>query len=266
MRALEAGRGRGNQAAPDQHRWRARRRAARHRIPAARGEIHLHHRPRRRIDGGSRRGVPSASARCASSSRWSTTARLPARSRHMARTITVEETAVAHELVERARAAMDAIAHYDQPTVDRLCRAIAWAGGNEPTAIRLANMSVDESGMGKREPTRRAKVLGILRDALRQKSMGIIEEDAVTGAGEVCETCRRDRLADSRHEPVRHARRNRDLRGEVQRRGHLFAASFQPQDDHRDGQADAGGAGEAGRPGRRHPGRRDGPVFRSRTS
>ena len=40
----------------------------------------------------------------------------------MARTISVEETAVAHELVERARAAMSAIANYDQPTVDRLCR------------------------------------------------------------------------------------------------------------------------------------------------
>ena len=99
----------------------------------------------------------------------------------MARTITVEETTAVHELVDRARAAMAAIAHFDQPTVDRLCRAIAWAGGNEPTAIRLANMSVDESGMGKREPTRRAKVLGILRDALRQKSIGIIEEDASRG-------------------------------------------------------------------------------------
>jgi sulfoacetaldehyde dehydrogenase len=37
-------------------------------------------------------------------------------------------------------------------------------------------MSVDESGMGSPEPRRRAKVLGILRDALRQKSIGIIEE------------------------------------------------------------------------------------------
>jgi sulfoacetaldehyde dehydrogenase len=37
-------------------------------------------------------------------------------------------------------------------------------------------MSVDESGMGSREPKRRAKVQGILRDALRQKSIGIIEE------------------------------------------------------------------------------------------
>ena len=98
-----------------------------------------------------------------------------------ARTITAEETGLVHELIDKARGAMRAIEAYDQPTVDRLCRAVAWAGGNEQTAIRLANMSVDESGMGKREPTRRAKVLGILRDALRQKSMGIIEEDPQRG-------------------------------------------------------------------------------------
>jgi sulfoacetaldehyde dehydrogenase len=71
---------------------------------------------------------------------------------------------------------MQAIEHYDQSTVDRLCRALAWATANEETSVRLANMSVDESGMGTREPARRLKVLGILRDALRQKSMGIIEE------------------------------------------------------------------------------------------
>ena len=99
----------------------------------------------------------------------------------MARTITAEETDVVAALVSNARAAMRAIEHYDQATVDRLCRAVAWAGGNEQAAIRLANMSVDESGMGRREPTRRAKVLGILRDALRQKSMGVIEEDPVKG-------------------------------------------------------------------------------------
>ena len=98
-----------------------------------------------------------------------------------ARTITAEETGVVQALVSNARAAMRAIEPYDQAAVDRLCRAIAWAGGNEQAAIRLANMSVDESGMGRREPTRRAKVLGILRDALRQKSMGIIEEDPVKG-------------------------------------------------------------------------------------
>jgi len=71
---------------------------------------------------------------------------------------------------------MRAIEGFDQAAVDRLCRAVAWAGGNEHTATRLAQMSVDESGIGSPEPKRRAKVLGILRDALRQKSIGIIEE------------------------------------------------------------------------------------------
>jgi len=99
----------------------------------------------------------------------------------MARAITTEETEVVAELVGRARRAMVAIADYDQATVDRLCQAVGWAGGNEKTATRLANMSVDESGMGRREPTRRAKIQGILRDALRQKSMGVIEEDPARG-------------------------------------------------------------------------------------
>jgi sulfoacetaldehyde dehydrogenase len=92
------------------------------------------------------------------------------------RTVTAEETEVAQELLSRARQAMTDIAEYDQPTVDRLCQAVAWATANPDTSVRLANLSVDESGMGSREPSRRGKVLGILRDALRQKSMGIIEE------------------------------------------------------------------------------------------
>src|SRR6266545_7084736 len=92
------------------------------------------------------------------------------------RAITAEERQLTQELLRRARLAMQAAAHYDQPQVDRLCQAIGWVAGNETSAARLANMSVDESGLGSREPGRRAKVLGILRDALRQKSMGVIEE------------------------------------------------------------------------------------------
>ena len=92
------------------------------------------------------------------------------------RSITPEETALAASLLERARAAMRAFEGYDQAGVDRLCQAVAWAAANEVTAARLARMSVDESGMGIPEPSRRGKVLGILRDALRQKSMGVIEE------------------------------------------------------------------------------------------
>ena len=93
-----------------------------------------------------------------------------------ARTITAEETALTQTLVRNARRAMDAIAAWDQAAADRMCRAVGWAAGNEETAGMLARMSVEESGMGSPEPGRRAKVLGILRDALRQKSMGVIEE------------------------------------------------------------------------------------------
>src|SRR5215210_3760797 len=95
-----------------------------------------------------------------------------------ARTITDEETASAQDLVQRARTAMAAIDHYDQALVDHLCRAVAWATANEQTFGRLTRMSVEESGMGSADgvPARRWKILGILRDALRTKSVGIIEE------------------------------------------------------------------------------------------
>ena len=99
----------------------------------------------------------------------------------MAREITDDESRQVQQLVANARAAMQAADSYDQAEVDRIIRAVAWAGGNEPTALKLANMSVDESGMGGREPTRRGKILGILRDALRQKSMGVIEENPALG-------------------------------------------------------------------------------------
>src|ERR1041384_767432 len=95
---------------------------------------------------------------------------------HMAtRTITPDERALAQQMLQRALAAMQTAERYDQARVDRLCQAIGWAAGNEISAARLANMSVDESGMGSREAGRRSKGLGILRDALRQKSMGVIE-------------------------------------------------------------------------------------------
>jgi len=94
------------------------------------------------------------------------------------RTLSVEETGAAQALLARARAAMAAVSHADQSTVDRWCRAVAWATANEQTFGRLTRMSVDESGMGSADgvPARRWKILGILRDALRAKSVGIIEE------------------------------------------------------------------------------------------
>jgi sulfoacetaldehyde dehydrogenase len=94
----------------------------------------------------------------------------------MQRLITEEEKKLADDMLAKARAAMQAIEHFDQEAVDRLIQAIAWAASNEETTIRLTNMGADESKMGTRVPSKRFHILGILRDALRQKSMGIIEE------------------------------------------------------------------------------------------
>ena len=99
------------------------------------------------------------------------------------RQLTDGERALAHELLGKARKAQDVIKDYDQETVDRICRAIGWATGNEQTFKRIAQMGVDESGIGDREGrvAKRFKIQGILRDALRQKSIGIIEEDPIKG-------------------------------------------------------------------------------------
>src|SRR5262245_18420274 len=96
----------------------------------------------------------------------------------MARAITDQEKTSALELLKRARAAMAAVDSCDQATVDRLCQAVAWATADEQTFGRLTRMRVEESGMGSAEgvPARRWKTLGILLDALRTKSVGIIDE------------------------------------------------------------------------------------------
>lgn len=101
----------------------------------------------------------------------------------MTREATSDERKYAREMLGRARAAMDAIAGYDQRTVDRLCQAVGWATANEKTFTRIAYQGVDESGLGDREgrPAKRFKIIGILRDALRQKSMGVIEEQPEKG-------------------------------------------------------------------------------------
>ncbi len=88
------------------------------------------------------------------------------------------DRATVDEMVGRARTAMAAIRDLDQSQVDRLCQALGWATANEKTFTRLAQMGVDESGLGDRDgrPGKRFKIMGVLRDALRQKSIGVIEE------------------------------------------------------------------------------------------
>ncbi|SFC20588.1 aldehyde dehydrogenase family protein [Tropicimonas isoalkanivorans] len=101
----------------------------------------------------------------------------------MARDITQEEIDTVDAMLARARQAMEQIKDYDQAQVDRLAQALGWNCGNETTFVRIAQMGVDESGIGDRagRAGKRFKILGVLRDALRQKSVGVIEEDPEKG-------------------------------------------------------------------------------------
>jgi sulfoacetaldehyde dehydrogenase len=78
----------------------------------------------------------------------------------------------------KARAALAIIETYDQARVDRLCQAVAWAVSNKKTFTRLVAEGIAESRLGDPDSRmgKRMKIRGILRDALRQKSVGIIEE------------------------------------------------------------------------------------------
>ncbi|NLO25827.1 MAG: aldehyde dehydrogenase family protein [Clostridiales bacterium] len=82
------------------------------------------------------------------------------------------------EKFAKADAAQKIFEKWNQEEVDRTIRAIAWKVANSQTFRELVRMSIEESGMG--DPVSREnkkfKIRGVLRDALRQKSVGIIEE------------------------------------------------------------------------------------------
>ncbi len=92
--------------------------------------------------------------------------------------ITAEQEQELDEAFARAREALAIIETYDQARVDRLCQAVAWAVSNRRTFTGLVEMGIAESGLGDAESrmNKRMKIRGVLRDALRQKSVGIIEE------------------------------------------------------------------------------------------
>ncbi|MDR1965404.1 MAG: aldehyde dehydrogenase family protein [Synergistaceae bacterium] len=84
---------------------------------------------------------------------------------------------ILEEIFGRARSAEKIIEQYPQERVDRMCRAVAWAAGNPAAFEKLCLMGVDESGAGDRAGRygKRHKILGVLRDAMRQKSVGLVE-------------------------------------------------------------------------------------------
>ncbi|WP_369283453.1 aldehyde dehydrogenase family protein [Oscillibacter sp. GMB15532] len=101
----------------------------------------------------------------------------------MAKEVTAEQLQMLDEMVARAKAAADIIATYDQERVDRLCQAVAAAICDMKVWAPICDEAVDETQLGDKVTKRnkRNKIKLILRDCLRQKSVGIIEENTEKG-------------------------------------------------------------------------------------
>ena len=89
-----------------------------------------------------------------------------------------EQVKELEEVFAKARVALKEIETFDQEKVDRLIRTVAWSVANKKTFEELVDFGIEETGLG--DPisrgNKRFKIRGVLRDALRQKSVGIVEE------------------------------------------------------------------------------------------
>ena len=91
---------------------------------------------------------------------------------------------VVDELIRRARKAMKEFADSDQARVDEAVTALAWSLYNPAHAKELAELAVIDTKLGNvpdKIIKKQRKTFGTLRDLLRVKSVGIIEEDKKLG-------------------------------------------------------------------------------------
>jgi sulfoacetaldehyde dehydrogenase len=86
---------------------------------------------------------------------------------------------VVDELIRRARAAMADFAQADQVRTDEAVTALAWSLYNPAHAKELAELAVADTNLGNvpdKIIKKQRKTFGTLRDLLRVKSVGLIEE------------------------------------------------------------------------------------------
>jgi sulfoacetaldehyde dehydrogenase len=87
-------------------------------------------------------------------------------------------------LIVRGREAMAMIANADQSRTDELVLALAWSLYRPDRAEALARLAVADTGLGNvadKIIKNQRKTFGTLRDLLRAKSVGVIEEDTARG-------------------------------------------------------------------------------------
>lgn len=87
-------------------------------------------------------------------------------------------------IVDRARAAQAQFAEATQDRVDEAVTGLAWALYNPEHARELAELAVADTGLGNvpdKIIKKQRKTFGTLRDLLRVRSVGVIEEDPARG-------------------------------------------------------------------------------------
>lgn len=87
-------------------------------------------------------------------------------------------------LMSRARAAMAAFADADQARVDEAVTALAWSIYEPGRAEELARIAVEDTGLGNVKSKiikNQRKTFGCLRDLMRVKTVGVIEENKAKG-------------------------------------------------------------------------------------
>jgi sulfoacetaldehyde dehydrogenase len=92
--------------------------------------------------------------------------------------------AIAADLVRRGRIAQDIFGDADQARVDEAVRAIAWSLYQPEHARELAELAVEDTGLGNvpdKIIKKQRKTFGALRDLLRAKTVGEIERDDKRG-------------------------------------------------------------------------------------
>ena len=95
----------------------------------------------------------------------------------------MKETIV-KELISRGRAAMSLFLESDQARVDEVVTAIAWSIYQNENATQLARQAVENTGLGNvpdKIAKNQRKTFGTLRDLLRVRTVGIIDDDPRRG-------------------------------------------------------------------------------------
>ncbi len=95
-----------------------------------------------------------------------------------------QEATIVDGLIQRGRDAMAKIADADQARIDECVTALAWSLYKPDVAERLAKLAVEDTGIGNvrdKITKNQRKTFGTLRDLMRAKTVGVIEDDPARG-------------------------------------------------------------------------------------